>query len=142
MTRYLALAAVAALSAGVLSAPATAQTTLQELTVTGTSHRAGQPPQRLVERVSFAGLDLTTPDGRKVLEARIRDSAQSICSKLGEAPASRTNLGTSCEEVSISDAMGRAELAYADARSPAYAETYDAAKPGAPESAMAPAKSR
>jgi UrcA family protein len=102
-------------------APAFAQT-VDELTVTG--HTLGQRPQHLSAAVSFADLDLTRHDDRVVLRHRVSLTARDLCDKLNEARPSGANLGHSCEEVAIRDAMGRVRLAYADARSPAYAEVY------------------
>jgi len=106
----LSLAAAAAFAAG---APAVAQT-LEELTVTG--HALRYQPQSLSETVSYADLDLTSRRDRHRLAERVNMTAQRLCDRLNEPPPSPGNLGHSCEEIAIRDAMGQVRLAYADAR--------------------------
>jgi UrcA family protein len=115
----LTLAAAAGLAA---AAPALAQT-VEELTVTG--HALRDRPQSLSETVSYADLDLNYARDRQTLRMRVNDTAGRICDRLNEARPSAGNLGHSCQEVAVRDAMGQVREAYADARSgPRYAETY------------------
>lgn len=122
----LTLAALAGLAA---AAPALSQT-VEELTVTG--HSLRYRPQSLSETVSYADLDLNYARDRQTLRMRVNDTAGRICDRLNEARPSPGNLGHSCQEVAVRDAMGQVREAYADARSaPRYAETY-----GEPTSAV------
>lgn len=126
--RYLALtlAAAAALSAAV---PAFAQT-VDELTVTGRSARA---PQAITETVSYADLDLSYARDRDILRQRINITAGRLCDRLNEPRRAAGNLGRSCQDIAVRDALGQVRLAVADARSSAsYADAY-----GAPVSAVA-----
>ncbi len=61
---------------------------------------------------------------------RVNATAGRICDRLNEARPTAGNLGHSCQEVAVRGAMSQVRLAYADARSPAYAAAY-----GAPVSA-------
>lgn len=131
--RYLPLrlAAAAGLAAAlVAAAPAFAQN-LDEVTVsagapaddldviTSTAHALRAQPQSISEKVSYAGLDLTSPHDREVLLTRVNMAAGLICDQLDEAPPSAANLGRSCQEIAVRGAMGQIHLAYADARSSA-----------------------
>ena len=125
--RYLALATLTA-AAALIGAPALAQN-LDELTVTGHGPRA----QSLSEAVSYADLDLTQRADRMRLERRVSDTATRLCDELHQDPASHHNMGASCKDVAIRDAMGQVRQAFADARSPDYVNTY-----GTPTSATVP----
>jgi UrcA family protein len=124
--RHLALT-LAAVAASLAAAPAFAQT-VEELTVTG--HTLLNRPQAITETVSYADLDLTRARDRSVLLRRVNTTAGRICDRLNEPHPAAGNLGHSCQEVAVRGAMSQVRLAYADARSPAYASAY-----GAPVSA-------
>ncbi|WP_293371539.1 UrcA family protein [Phenylobacterium sp.] len=126
--RNLALATLtaAALCAG---APALAQG-LDELTVTGHGPRA----MSLSDTVSYADLDLTLRSDRDRLLRRVNDTAGRLCDQLNQDPASNHNIGKSCKDVAVRDAIGQVRQAFADAGSnPAYVNTY-----GEPTSATVP----
>lgn len=125
--RYLALATLTA--ATLSAAPALAQN-IDELTVTGHGPRA----QSLSEAVSYADLDLTLRADRATLERRVSDTAGRLCDELNQDPASRHNLGKSCKDIAVRDAMGQVRQAFADASSsPAYVDRF-----GTPTSATVP----
>ncbi len=126
--RYLALATLTAAAALAIGATAQAQN-LDELTVTGHGPRA----QTLTDTVSYADLDLTQRADRRTLERRVSDTAGRLCDELRQDPASHHNMGTSCKDIAIRDAMGQVRQAFADARSPDYVNTY-----GTPTSATVP----
>src|SRR5437879_5033200 len=107
--RHLALSLVAA-AAFAAGAPAVAQT-LEELTVTG--HALRYQPQSLSETVSYADLDLTSRRDRHRLAERVNVTAQRLCDRLNEPPPSPGNLGHSCEEIAVRDAMGQVRPAHA-----------------------------
>ncbi|MFI4964705.1 MAG: UrcA family protein [Caulobacterales bacterium] len=129
--RLSALATLTAATALLGAAPALAQT-IDELTVTG--QLAGPRAQSLSEAVSYADLDLTAPADRDRLRMRVNDTARRICTRLNQDSPSPANLGRSCQDVAVRDAMDQVHEAFADASSPAYVEAY-----GAPASAIAPA---
>jgi UrcA family protein len=108
--------AAAGLAAAAWSAPAFAQS-LDELTVTG--HALRSQPQSLSETVSFADLDLTLAADRSILERRINAAAGRVCDQLNEPRTDRTNLGHSCQDIAVRNAMPQVRLAFADARAPA-----------------------
>jgi UrcA family protein len=108
--RYLPLAALTAVLAAT-SAPAFAQD-LEEVIVSG----HGRNPTSLSQTVSFADLDLNMAGDRQVLRQRIVSTARSICNQLGEpSPPMPGNLGRSCQEVAVRDAMDQVRIAVADA---------------------------
>jgi UrcA family protein len=116
----LAALAVAGLSA---AAPALAQT-VEQLTVMGEWNGRGEPPATLSRVVSYADLDLRLVSDQRVLRRRVDDTAREICDRLGQDRPGRTNLGRSCQEVAVRNAMGQVRFAVAQAFStpgPAYA---------------------
>jgi UrcA family protein len=137
--RYLSLAAAAGLAAAAAlagAAPALAQN-VDQVTVTAptappddldvitsTAHDLRTRPQSISETVSLAGLDLNSPHDRQVLLSRVNVTAGRICDQLNEDPPSAGNLGHSCQEVAVRDAMGQVHQAFADARTPATAGAY------------------
>jgi len=126
--RYFALSLTAA-AALAAAAPSFAQT-VEELTVTG--HSARTRPQSISEVVSYADLDLNYGRDRDVLRSRVNYTAGRICDRLNEPRPAPGNLGHSCQEVAVRDAMGQVRLAFADARlGTDYAGAY-----GAPVSAV------
>jgi len=119
--RYFALSLTAA-AALAAATPSLAQT-VEELTVTG--HGARARPQAITEVVSYADLDLSYGRDRDVLRMRVNDTAGRICDRLNEARPSAGNLGHSCQEVAVRDAMDQVRLAFADARvGTNYADAY------------------
>jgi UrcA family protein len=132
---------IAATAAGALgaAAPALAQT-VGELTVTGAWYEDGRPVT-LSRVVSYADLDLRYQRDQDVLRQRINSTAREICDELGEARPDHTNLGRSCQDKAVNDAMGqvRAAVAYALNTPPAYvapvapsADAADVAPPAPP----------
>ncbi|HEY3948721.1 UrcA family protein [Phenylobacterium sp.] len=136
--RTLALATLTA-SAALMAAPALAQpaqpaydTSVEALTVTG--HLPGFRIRSLSERVSYADLDLNYAGDRRRLEIRVNSAARRVCTQLNEASPSAANLGKSCQDRAVRDAMGQIHQAYADASSSsAYVDRY-----GTPTSATEP----
>jgi UrcA family protein len=127
--RHLALVTVTA-AAVCAAAPALAQA-IDEVTVTGHGPRA----MSLSETVSYADLDLNLRADRDRLMRRVNDTAGRLCDQLNQDPASHHNMGKSCKDVAVRDAMGQVRQAFADASSsPAYVDAY-----GTPTSAVAPA---
>lgn len=118
------LIATAAIGAFAAAAPALAQSTVGELTVTGAWYEEGRPVT-LSRVVSYADLDLRYQHDQDVLRQRVNATARDICDQLGEDRPNHTNLGRSCQDRAISDAMNqvRDAVAYAMNRPPAYAAT-------------------
>jgi len=129
--RLSALTLVSAAAALVCSAPAMAQATLEELTVTG--HIPGAQLQILSEIVNYADLDLNYARDRYRLLVRVNGAARRVCTRLNEESPNAANLGRSCQERAVRGAMDQVRFAVADARASAsasYVDTY-----GAPVSA-------
>lgn len=121
------LAAVAALAS---AAPAFAQP-VDELTVT--ARLPDGEAQSISQAVSYADLNLNDPHDRNRLATRVNEAAWRICNRLDQPAPSGANLGHSCQEVAVRDAMEQVHTAFADAAGSAgYANTY-----GAPASATA-----
>jgi UrcA family protein len=108
--RYLPLLSLAAVLAA--SAPALAQS-VEELVITGHGH--GERPASASQRVSYADLNLTQAGDRAVLKHRIVTAAKDVCREVGEDAPLRGNLGKSCQDNSIRDAMVQVRVAFADA---------------------------
>lgn len=128
--------ALATLTAAALTAPAALaqpdyDASAGELTVTG--HVPGYRLRSLSERVSYADLDLNRAGDRHRLETRVNIAARRICTQLNQEGPGPANMGRSCQEIAVRDAMGQVRQAYADAASPAYVDRF-----GAPTSATAP----
>lgn len=121
------LMATAALAAG---APSRAQT-IDELIVTG--HLNPSHLRSLSQTVSYADLDLNRYDDRRILILRVNDAARHVCTQLNQESPNPANMGRSCQENAVRDAMDQVRYAFADAREQAYADTY-----GAPASATVP----
>ena len=132
---WLGFAAAAGLWAG--AAPAMAQATAQELTVTG---RYGADPnvQTLSAAVSYADLDLTTEAGRQMLGERVKLTARDLCKQLGEDPASVTPPAPSCQQAALDSVREQQRMAIAQATprtmaaAPAPTETASMASEPAP----------
>jgi UrcA family protein len=126
------LIAGAAIGAFAAAAPAVAQSTVGEVTVTGALYQDGRPVS-LSRPVSYADLDLRNQRDQDILRQRVNATARDICDELGEDRPNHTNLGKSCEVRAVNDAVGQmnAAVAYAMNRPPAYV----AAAPPPPEPA-------
>lgn len=125
-------------AAALIAAPSFAQpprahayddATLEELTVTG--HLPGRELRSLSETVSYADLDLAYAGDRHRLEMRVNTAARRVCAQLNEDSPNPANMGKSCQERAVRDAMGQVRQAYADAANPSYVDRY-----GAPTSAV------
>ncbi|HEV2530095.1 UrcA family protein [Phenylobacterium sp.] len=117
----LAALAIAGLSAA--AAPALAQT-VEQLTVTGQWNGRGEPPATLSRIVSYDDLDLRLAADQSVLRRRIEVTAREICDELGQDRPNRTNLGRSCQDMAVNNAMQQVRFAVAQSFStpgPAYA---------------------
>jgi UrcA family protein len=125
--RRTALAILAATAALVGAAPAFAQP-VDELTVTG--QLRGDRAHSLSDTVSYADLDLSRYADRQELLLRVNNTARRLCTRLNQDSPSPANLGKSCQDVAVRDAMSQVHQAFADAASPAYVDAY-----GAPVSA-------
>jgi UrcA family protein len=115
------LAAAAALFAG--APTAVAQTYVDEVTVEPPFGPDG--PRRLSRAVPIDDLDLTTPEGRHVLNMRVHAAAGDLCRALREDPDAWSPLTRSCREdakrsarsqmrMAIDQAYARASVAYLD----------------------------
>jgi UrcA family protein len=109
MRRTLATALTAAATLA-FAAPALAQS-VNEVTVTGQYIRQGDAPASLSRVVAYGDLDLSRGKDRALLKERISYTARRICTELGEPQSTHANLGKSCQEVAIRDAMGQFESA-------------------------------
>ena len=107
--RHLALVTLTA-AALCSAAPALAQG-IDEVTVTGHGPRA----MSLSEAVSYADLDLNQPADRDRLMVRVQETAGRLCDELNQEPASFHNMGVSCQDVAVRDAMGQVDRVFADA---------------------------
>jgi UrcA family protein len=109
--RYLPLLSLAAVLAA--SAPAFAQS-VEELVITGHGH--GERPASASQRVSYADLNLARTGDQAVLKHRIVAAAKDVCREVGEDAPLRGNLGKSCQDNSMRDAMIQVRVAFADAQ--------------------------
>ena len=108
--RHLAFATLAAAAAVGAAAPALAQAS-DEVTVTGHSPYA----QSRSATVSYADLNLNLPADRDRLMFRVQETAGQLCDELNQEPASFHNMGVSCQDVAVRDAMGQVDRVLADA---------------------------
>ena len=123
--RKLLLAAGATVALGAtLAAPALAQS-VEELTVTGQWNGRGEPPARLSRAVGYDDLDLRSGADQAILRNRVTRVAADICDELGQDRPNRANLGRSCQEMAVENAMQQVRFAVAQAydRPPVYAAT-------------------
>jgi UrcA family protein len=125
--RYLAFAT---LTAAVLcaAAPSFAQA-VDELTVTGRGALMHDRPLTLSRTVSYSDLDLRLAGDRQRLEHRINDTARQLCTELNEASPSNHNIGKSCQDLAVGDAMSEVRRAYVVAdtsTAPGYVDRYGA----------------
>ena len=109
--RYLPLLSLAAILAAT-SAPTFAQD-VEELVVSG--HSRGERPAVASRTVSYADLNLTQAGDRRMLKHRIVAAAKDVCRQIGEDPPLRGNLGKSCQDNAMRDAMVAVRVAFADA---------------------------
>lgn len=148
------LAAVASAALAAAAAPAFApafaqETTVQSVTVMGRYMPRGEPPVQLSRVVDYSDLDLRMRADQDELRHRIVRAADDVCDRLGRAAPNHTNMGTSCRDEAVRDAMNQVGVAVAQAYArpapayayvaPAPAEVYPAAPPPPDESAQAPA---
>jgi UrcA family protein len=136
------LAAIAIGGLALAAVPAAAQT-LEELTITGRLGPDGRL-ETLSEAVSYADLDLRYRADQQVLRQRIRDTARSICRRLGADDAQRPSPSIpTCESEAVNGAMPQFRTALARAPNRALARAQPAApyagSYSAPVSAVAPA---
>jgi UrcA family protein len=110
--RYLPLLSLAAALAAT-SAPALAQS-VEELVVSG--HSRGERPAVASQTVSYSDLNLTQAGDRTMLKHRIVAAAKDVCRQIGEDAPLRGNLGKSCQDTAIRDAMVSVRVAFADAQ--------------------------
>ena len=122
--RMLLIAAGIGALAAAAAAPALAQT-VDELTVTGQWNGRGEPPASLSRVVAFDDLDLRNAGDQAVLRRRVSDTARAICDELGSDRPNAANLGHSCQDVAINNAMQQVRIAVAQAydQPPVYAAT-------------------
>ena len=129
-----AIPATVALAFALASGAALAQTTdSQEVMIRGMPvlqtteghSRTGIENQRLQlsQNISYADLNLGTPAGQDELEARVRDAANSVCARLGEADPDPTVMAqqqdqTNCVNDAVDDAMTQVRQAIASSAGP------------------------
>lgn len=78
---------------------------------------------QLTESISYADLNLASPAGRDELKARVRDAANTICERLGQADPDPTASAqqqdqTNCVNNAIDDAMTQVRRAQAASEHP------------------------
>ena len=86
--------------------PVLAQSSVEELVVTGHIGKVPDSTRTLSRPVSYADLDLSTDVGRHVLRQRIGLTARWLCDKLGESGGGDA-LAPSCRDAATKDAMAR-----------------------------------
>jgi UrcA family protein len=92
--------------------PVLAQSSVEEVTVTGRYGPLPDNVRSISQTVSFADLDLGSTDGRHELKHRIALTARYLCDKLGESDTSDPVV-PSCRDVATSDADTRADAVIA-----------------------------
>lgn len=95
-----------ALCASGLPIAASAQSTAEEITVTGRYGRVPDSAQTASQSVSYADLDLSTSTGKDELRRRVNLTARFLCDRLGES-ASGDAVAPSCRQAAAQDAMKR-----------------------------------
>jgi UrcA family protein len=95
-----------ALAAGI-GAPALAQGTPEEITVTGRFGEVPDSVKSLSQAVSYADLDLSKPADRDILKQRVSLTARFLCNKLGESDVAIPPVPLSCRDSATKDAMQR-----------------------------------
>lgn len=137
------VAGLAGASASAFAQPAPQPApTVGEITVTGRYGPEGEA-RRLSQAVSFVDLDLTTDDGRKMLDQRIKDTARDLCVRLGESPTMQAPPAPSCQQDAVNSAAAqrRVALAQAQPKSMAMAAPPPEPMPAPPPAPEAPAAS-
>ena len=88
------------------------------LVTTDRDPRTGIENQKLQlsQNISYADLNLATPAGQDELEARVRDAANTVCERLGQADpdttaGARQQDQTNCVNSAVDDAMTRVRRA-------------------------------
>jgi UrcA family protein len=117
------LVAAAAALVAAAALPAFAQTTVEQLTVMGRYAPRGEQPRSISRVVDYSDLDLRLASDQDALRHRVQRVAIDICNQLGE-PSNHTNLGRSCQDIAMRDAMAQVGQAVAYAMAappPAYA---------------------
>jgi UrcA family protein len=116
--RHPILAGLAVAAFAAAAAPVLAQTTVEELTVIGRYTPSGQPPLSLSRVVDYSDLDLRNLGDQNELKRRVSLAAGDVCRKLGEEAPNAANLGHSCRDIAVRDAMAQvgSAVAYAMAR--------------------------
>ena len=92
--------------------PALAQTSVEELTVTGRYGTVPDNVKSLTQPVSYADLDLSTPAGQHEFRHRISLTARYLCDKLGENDTA-TSVVPSCRDAAERDANAQADTVIA-----------------------------
>jgi UrcA family protein len=108
--RQVSLTAGAILTGATLlaaTAPARAQSTVEELTVTGHYGKLPDNVRSVSQTVSYADLDLTSDGGRHELKHRIALTARYLCDKLGESDTG--GVVPSCRDAATTDADRQAD---------------------------------
>ncbi len=127
-TKLISATALGALfAAGLFVAPTLAQS-VGEITVMGKYNADTRSAA-----VSYADLDLTTSDGMKTLNTRVRDTAHDLCSDLTGAQRGALSLMQSCEGAAVAGAADQIKLAEASHRNRALAILSSPAPAPAPE---------
>lgn len=88
------------------AAPALAQSSSEEIVVSGRYGKVPDSVQSLSIPVSYADLDLSTQSGRDILRHRLNLTARFLCDKLGESDTSDP-IAPSCRAAAVKDAMAR-----------------------------------
>lgn len=124
---------VAAAGLAALALPAVAQSAyvddgpyVDEVVVTPSVRPSLDGPARLSQAVSVRDLDLTSYEGRRMLDMRIRATAHTLCRALGEGSGNGGPLLPSCEDQARRDARPQVRVAVNQAyatRAYAYADT-------------------
>jgi len=122
--RGYSLVAGAALSGATLLAgntPARAQSTVEELTVTGRYGTVPDNVRSISQTVSYADLDLGSRAGQQAFKHRIALTARYLCDKLGESDTS-DGVTPSCRDDATSNAYEQADavIAHFSPRSPTW----------------------
>jgi UrcA family protein len=93
------------------AAPALAQTTTDEVVVTGHTHGANDRTASVT--VKYHDLDLSTAAGRSALDKRIKAASHKACMSLGEHGMGGTYTMGSCEDEATKTAESQTKLATA-----------------------------
>lgn len=113
MKTSIAFAACITLAGLSTALPAFAQSSLDEVTVTG-RYGAGNDIRSLSAPVSYRDLDLTTMAGQDELKLRIKNTARGLCNELGESN-SASGVTPACDTAATADAWKQAKMAIAGA---------------------------